>query len=257
VGHKKRSCKLNAIEQSKNTRASQAKFLAKAGKTFASWCLGCLDARMNKVGIVTQSKRPPIWAWLAFAFVGLIVGAGSALAVSGGALSAGNIMVGRWSTDPSVGSQAANPWLRARIARVGLLALAKSETLYFDRRVDEDGNLLREACTYKLTGVPIAARWWSMTIYGDDQFLPRNIDSANSIDATRALPNASSAWTGTLSAQRPQTGGLWLSSKAGDTFSITLRLYNPSTIDPTALAGMDFPKIALISCGDTKPTEPR
>jgi hypothetical protein len=212
---------------------------------------------MNKADAQTQSKRPPIWVWVACAFIGIILGAGSAFAVSGGALSAGNIMVGRWSTDPSVGSQAANPWLRARIARVGLLALAKSETLYFDRRVDEDGNALREACTYKLTGVPIAARWWSMTIYGDDQFLPRNVDGANSIDATRALPNASAGWTGTLSAQRPRTGGLWLSSKAGDNFSITLRLYNPSTIEPTALAGMDFPKIELISCGDTKPTEPR
>ncbi len=160
----------------------------------------------------------------------------------------GKVMVGRWSTDPSVGAKAANPWLRARIARIGLLGLTKEETLYFDRTTDEAGNPLREACIYKLAGGPIPVRWWSMTIYGADQFLPRNSDVAGSIDATRSLSDSRTAWSGTLSAVRPNDQPLWLSSKAAGTFSLTLRLYNPSTVDPAQLAKMTFPTIELVRC---------
>jgi hypothetical protein len=186
--------------------------------------------------------------WLMCGLIGVVVGVGSAIALSGGALSAGDIMVGRWSSDPNVGAKAANPWLRARIARVGLLGLTKSETMYFDRTKDEAGNPLREACTYRLSGTTIPTRWWSMTIYGADQFLPRNRDGASSVDATRALAVGQTTWQGILSADRPADAVSWLSSKAAGTFSVTLRLYNPSTTDPVELSQLSFPKIELQSC---------
>jgi hypothetical protein len=186
--------------------------------------------------------------WLMCGLIGVVVGVGSAIALSGGALSAGDIMVGRWSSDPNVGAKAANPWLRARIARVGLLGLTKSETMYFDRTKDEAGNPLREACTYRLSGTTIPTRWWSMTIYGADQFLPRNRDGASSVDATRALTGGQTTWQGILSAERPADAVSWLSSKAAGTFSVTLRLYNPSTTDPVELSQLSFPKIELQSC---------
>jgi hypothetical protein len=197
------------------------------------------------------NKKPsPKWPWLVCGLSGLVVGTGSALTLSGGALSAGDIMAGRWSTDPNVGAQTANPWLRARIARVGLLGLTKSETMYFDRTTDEAGNPLREGCTYRLSGATIPTRWWSMTIYGADQFLPRNTDAAGSIDATRALPEGQTTWEGTLSASRPVQTKSWLSSKGAGTFSITLRLYNPSTTNAAELAQLSFPKIELQTCSD-------
>jgi hypothetical protein len=199
----------------------------------------------------TKSKKSSLWRWLVYALLGLTIGTGSALALSGGALSAGNIMVGRWSSDPNVGSVAAGPWLRARIARVGLLGLTKSETIYFDRTTDEAGNRLRETCTYRLSGTTIPTRWWSMTIYGADQFLPRNTDAAGSVDATRALPEGQTTSEGVLSAVRPTGAGPWLSSKGAGTFSITLRLYNPSTTDPAQLSLLSFPKIELQSCADS------
>jgi hypothetical protein len=196
------------------------------------------------------SKPKPKWAWFVCGIIGLCLGGVSALAVSGGALSKGNVKVGRWSSDPSVGAKAADPWLRARIARVGLLALTKEETIYFDRQTDDDGNLLQEACTYRLSGAAIPARWWSMTIYGADQMMPRNRDGASSIDATRAMGDGKTLWLGTLSAVKPTGGGLWLSSNAGGTFSITLRLYNPETTQPRELAKLTFPSVSLVSCKD-------
>jgi hypothetical protein len=174
-----------------------------------------------------------------------------ALWLSNGGLGGSKMIVGRWSSDPLVGSKAANPWLRARIARVGILALSKEETLYFDRTADEAGNPFRENCRYRLSGKPIATRWWSLTIYGKDQFLPRNLDSATSIDATRALPAGASIWTGMISSFRPADSANWMSSRAAGNFSITLRLYNPSTVEADALARMDFPTVTLVDCSGT------
>jgi hypothetical protein len=190
----------------------------------------------------------PAWLWCIAVLGGLTLGVTSAFAVSGGAFNKGKISVGKWSTDPNVGAQAANPWLRARIARVGLLGLTKAESMYFDRTTDEAGNPLREACTYALSGTIIPTRWWSMTIYGADQMLPRNADRAGSVDATRTLVTGQTTWTGILSAARPEGTGPWLSSKAAGTFSLTLRLYNPSTTDPAALSQLAFLKVELVSC---------
>jgi len=92
----------------------------------------------------------PMWRWLICGVLGLGLGVGSALAVSGGLFSDAKLVSGRWSTDPTVGAAAANPWLRATIARVGLLALTKEETVYFNRDVDDDGAKLVEGCTYAL-----------------------------------------------------------------------------------------------------------
>jgi hypothetical protein len=51
-----------------------------------------------------------------------------------------------------------------------------------------------------------------------------------------------------ISAARPTQGENWMSSKAAGDFSITLRLYNPSTVAPEELAKMDFPKVTLVDC---------
>ena len=85
-----------------------------------------------------------MWRWLICGVLGLGIGVGSALSISGGLFSDANITSGRWSTDPTVGAAAANPWVRATIARVGLLALTKEETVYFNRDVDDDGAKLRQ-----------------------------------------------------------------------------------------------------------------
>ena len=90
------------------------------------------------------------------AVLGLAVGAASALWMSGllpGSPRLGNdVNADEWQSDWSIGSEAANPYVRARIARFGLLALRKEEAVYFTRAVDEEGRALQEACTYSVSG---------------------------------------------------------------------------------------------------------
>jgi hypothetical protein len=184
--------------------------------------------------------------WTLWGLAGLLAGVGSALMASGGALGDASARNGAWATNLTVGSTAANPWVRARIARVGLLALTREETVYFDRTQDEDGRPLDAACVYRIDGGPAPARWWSITLYDGEDMLARNADGAASIDATR-LP--AGAWSARVAPTRPDPGTAWLSSRNAGRFSLTLRLYNPADASPSALEALVLPKVTRLRCG--------
>ncbi len=192
------------------------------------------------------------FAYLAAVVAGCAFGLGSALWMAGlwpagRSLAFGDVDVGGWRSDFAIGSKAADPYTRARVARHGLLALAKSEAVYLTRSFDDSGAPLREACTYRLSGGAMPAGWWSVTLYDAQSMLPANTDSALSIDAERA---GDGAWEAVIAPQRPEGAAHWISSRSAGTFDLTLRLYMPDAkllADPeTALAA---PRLARLSCG--------
>ena len=184
------------------------------------------------------------------AIVGIVTGSGSALALSGlfpgfGAMSDGTVDIEGWKADFSTGSDAADAYTRARIARHGLLALARSEAVYFTRNTDDQGERLREQCRYRLSGGTIPAQWWSVTLYDAQSRLPMNDDGALSIDASRA---GEQAWSATIAPQAPDEG-LWLSSQGGGKFDLTLRLYVPEErLFAEPAAALVPPRIERLDC---------
>lgn len=172
-------------------------------------------------------KKISLYLFLILA--GLAVGTFTALLMSGvlGKGSAANfsdVNVNGWVSDWSIGSPAADPYIRARVARHGLLGLAKEEAVYFTKSFDEDGVALSEHCDYSLTGKGQPALWWSITLYDNESRLPMNEDNALSIDATQIGDHRH--WRAVISPTPPETGH-WLSSKASTQFDLTLRLYRP------------------------------
>jgi hypothetical protein len=67
-----------------------------------------------------------------------------------------------------------DPLLTARIAVAALFALHPDETIYLVAKNDADGNPLSGKYEYEVTGFPLAARYWSITLYGEDYFLVPN-----------------------------------------------------------------------------------
>jgi hypothetical protein len=159
----------------------------------------------------------------------------------------GNVDVGGWRSDFAIGSEAADPYTRARVARHGLLALAKTEAVYFTRATDDAGAPLREGCSYRLSGGSMPAQWWSVTLYDGQSMLPANTDNALSINAEMF---AGGAWSAVIAPQRPEGGGAWISSRGAGAFDLTLRLYVP---DPALLANPEktlvAPTIERLACG--------
>lgn len=158
-----------------------------------------------------------------------------------------DVSIAGWSSDWSIGSEAADPLTRARVARHGLLALAKEEAVYFTRRVDDAGQALTERCVYRLSGGDQPAEWWSITLYDDQSRLPMNGGTALSIDKTQVGEGL--AWSARVAATPPADDTHFLSSQAGGRFDLTLRLYRPSSAlieDPETR--LNPPSIARVGC---------
>lgn len=186
-------------------------------------------------------------AWATAVLVGAILGAASVWAAIEFGRASFFERYGGWGHSHAAGSAAAGPYTRAIIAREGLLALSASEALYFTLDRDENGRPLQEGCVYELAGAPLAARWWSVTLYGRDGFLVDNNDHAASTDASRM---GAGGWRARISPVRGDAA-YWISSRsAGRGFSLTLRVYNPQRdFAPSAEA---LPALTTLSCAGAR-----
>lgn len=184
--------------------------------------------------------------WGGVAVLGLVLGLGSAfLALRMGGLG-GGATVGPWSASLTAGSIDADMYTRARVARYGLLALDKKETLYYTARTDSDGAPLSGSCTYVVKGRDLAARWWSVTAYGPDSFLIPNDANLYSFAKTTVKREADGGYIVRISADKQE--GNWLPVKAGESFDMTARFYNPEPAVYAAPQSAVLPTIAKESC---------
>lgn len=189
---------------------------------------------------------------------GLCMGGGSALWMSGliggkSLASFADVNVNDWSSDWSIGASSADPYLRARVAKHGLLALSKQEAVYFTRTRDDEGELLNASCRYELYGKGQSARWWSITLYDAQSRLPMNEDEALSIDATSI--GDTSAWTAIIASQRPTDTTHWISSHNAQQFDLTLRVYLPmQDVLDTPEAFINPPGIRKLDCHEGSDT---
>ncbi len=193
-----------------------------------------------------------VGAYVGVVFLGAVTGIVSALFMAGllpgiaQTRLGGTVDVEGWRSDYDVGSRAADPYTRARIARHGLLALARTEAVYFTRTKDDDGAPLREACSYRVSGGTMPAQWWSLTLYDARSRLPANSDDALSIDASRV---SGAQWEAQVAPRRPANGNSWISSRNADRFDLMLRLYVPdAAVLETPDATLSPPAITRLDC---------
>lgn len=178
--------------------------------------------------------------------LGLLAGVGSGwMAITGGM---GGENYSGWYGSRVTGSKDAGPWLRARVAVSGLLALTRNQAIYFTRKTDDKGEPFSENCRYRVTGGALPGKWWSVTVYAADNYLPLNDDKALSFDATEVTTDAQGQWSATLSPTRPESGAWASTSKAGN-FDITLRIYQPEKAAQDDFASIPMPKVSKIDCG--------
>ena len=173
--------------------------------------------------------------------------------ISGGPRIGNAINVDDWRSDWSIGSENADPYVRARVARNGLMGLRKEEAVYFLKTEDDSGEALSEDCTYQVRGGQFPAAWWSITLYDAENRLPMNEDDHLSYDQTQAesaFGPGASEWSFLVSATAPESDETaWVSSRAGGAFDLTLRLYQPreDLLDDPG-AALIPPKIERLSC---------
>ena len=146
--------------------------------------------------------------------------------------------VGVWQGNTLTGSRDADDLTRARVALTGLLALDRSETIYFVAHTDSQLRPLRSRCTYKVSGTAPAARWWSITPYAEDHFL---FDAKNQQFSFTANGEFSFS-TG----PRASAGMTWLPTPSDHGLELVLRLYQPDAALQTAPASLRAPVVEQI-----------
>lgn len=151
---------------------------------------------------------------------------------------------GPWRVSLLAGSAEADALTRARVAIGGLLALNRSETMYFVAAHDSAGQPLRTRCRYRVTGMPPQARWWSLTAYADDYFLFDDSAHRYSINGATARLDAQgrfAVWTGPQPPAAPDAA--WLPTPGGRGLLLTLRVYNPAPALQASPSSLDAPRI--------------
>ena len=187
-----------------------------------------------------------VLAWAGAALLGLVLGVGSAWLTIDSGRGAFHETLGAWSWSRATGSIDAGPYTRAIVARDGLLALSADEALYLNLDRDEAGKPLQEACVYEISGGPLPARWWSVTLYAPDNFLAPNNDHAFSVDSTRV--GNGGPWSARIAPVRGEAQR-WISSRGTRRgFSLTLRVYNAEPGFPNDAA--QLPSLRTLSCPD-------
>ena len=186
------------------------------------------------------------WSFGAMAALGFVAGVGSAL--WGMKHGGGAEVHDGWAGSKVTGSTEADPWTRAQVALTGLLALNRSQAIYFTRRTDDAGQPLRADCRYRVEGGALPARWWSITVYAADDYLPLNDDDALSFDATEVRSDAQGRWVASVAAHKPASGA-WASSRNAGAFDLTLRLYNPTPAAQADFGAIPFPRVVRMGCG--------
>lgn len=191
-----------------------------------------------------------IAAALGFAALAVLLGAGTALWAVQLRFERGGVAVGPWRTNENIGSSAADPYLRAGVAIGGLLALPRSETVYFTAQTDDAGEPLVSSCVYRVEGHDPDARWWSITAYGSDHYLIPNEAHRYSVDRTRVVRDADGRFAIRVGGE-PTADPNWIATGEAEParrFSLTLRMYNPAPAVTANLAAAELPRIVRESC---------
>lgn len=174
----------------------------------------------------------------------LVVGVGSA-GVWLTQVGIAGVDTGAWRVNLLAGSRDADAYTRARIALGAVLALDRSETLYYTTDRDETGEPLRAECRYVIEGSPPPARWWSITAYGADHFLFPNPQRRYSINSETAQLDSRGRFRATIG-PATMTGAedtLWIPTSGEGGMRLTLRLYGPEETIQRAPQSLDPPRL--------------
>jgi hypothetical protein len=157
------------------------------------------------------------------------------------------IRIGAWTTNKLAGSSAANALTRARIAIHGILALDRQETIYFFSSQDDSGNPLTSEHDWEIRGKGFDCRWWSFTLYDEDDQLIESLSRRYSVHSDNVVVEPDGSYRIVVSRGNPNTN--WLASGHAKQLMVTIRLYNPSQAVLDDVSGVELPSIRRIEKG--------
>jgi len=133
-----------------------------------------------------------------------------------------------WMTARGIGSQDADPTLKAIIAIIGIFANSKEEAIYLQAYQGCPLYKMKGNRHYKIEGnVNLPANWWSITLYNQDEFLFDNPDHRYSFTNFNVKTDDKGNFTIDVAPRKPEGATNWLPSPPSGPISLTFRIYEP------------------------------
>ncbi len=158
----------------------------------------------------------------------------------------GAVAVGPWRTFPLMGSGDIDPYARAILIRAPHLPMAAGEGLKFVAFGDGQGRSFSAECRYRLSGLTLPSRGWSLAI-ADPEGRSRRDDPAYLTDADMVVGEDGRL---SITVSRRASAGNWLPSPAFGRYTLVLRFYDTPVSSSTAsLEAQALPAIERLECG--------
>jgi hypothetical protein len=159
----------------------------------------------------------------------------------------GALSIGAWTAWPKSGSVDIDPYARATIARTGELPIGAGDGVAFYAHTDNAGNVLDGRCTFVISGMTPAARYWTLTLYDPQGRLVANTIDRHGFTSAEILRESGGRFAITIGPRaRP---GNWLPSGGIEQFVVVWRLYDtPIGVASLTTKEGPMPAVALKSC---------
>jgi hypothetical protein len=136
----------------------------------------------------------------------------------------GSLTIGAWTAWPRSGSVDIDPYARANIARTGELPTGMGDGVAFYAKSDDAKNSFDGRCTFTVSGMTPAARYWTITLYDPEGKLVTNTIDRHSFTSDEIVRGGDGSFAVTVAPlARP---GNWLPTGGVDKFVLVLRLYD-------------------------------
>jgi hypothetical protein len=179
--------------------------------------------------------------------VAAIVGLGATYYTLSRGGAFGGLTIGSWYAWPKTGTQDADPYARASIARTGRLPTALGDGVSFMARTDDDGKPLDGRCDIILSGITPAARFWTLTLYNSAGELVANSLQRHGFTSQEIVRHADGNFDIVVSPRA--NPGNWLPTGGIERYLLLLRLYD-TAVGVSTKAGREvpMPTITTRSC---------
>ena len=155
----------------------------------------------------------------------------------------GAMTIGAWTAWPKNGSIDIDPYARANIARTGALPVGTGDGVAFYARTDDAGDVLDGRCTFVISGMTPAARYWTLSLYDRQGRLVANAIDRHGFTSAEILRDATGRFV--INVGPRARSGNWLPSGGIERFVLVWRLYD-TPIGVASLTTKEGPMPAVV-----------
>src|ERR1700733_8234691 len=136
----------------------------------------------------------------------------------------GALTIGAWTAWPKSGSVDIDPYARASIARSGELPTGTGDGVAFYAHTDDQGSNFDGRCTFTISGMTPAARYWTVTLYDPQGRLVANTIDRQGLPSDEIVRDSDGHFSITVAPLA--RAGNWLPTGGIEQFVLVWRLYD-------------------------------